>query len=799
MSQLINMLVIYQILLLLAMMVRTSEDKFDCSFETPSSFNKTMCQFTYSGNHSALNRWTLHSGRTNTRDTGPYNDHTYGDYRGHYLYFEASSIRPVDDSFYYSNDDSVWIKDMPAFNGSRCMMFWLHMYENSSVSSNNPGKFHIAQVTKNSETVLYRRTTILPVNAWMLQSVNIPSSPEIYHLQFYGRRVDYYGDKAIDDVKFYPVNCSQVEAWKSQWSNWGAYGTCSATCQSNVSTTPTQFRTRTCNGGIFGTMCNRSVIERRDCNVGVACPDKCDCSFETPSLFNKTMCQFTYSGNHSALNRWTLHSGRTKTDNTGPYNDHTYGDYRGHYLYFEASLSSPVNDSRYYSNDDSVWIKDMPAFSGSRCMMFWLHMYENSSASIINPGKFHIAQVTKNLETVLYRRTTFLPVNAWMLQSVDIPSSPEIYHLQFYGSRVDYQADKAIDDVKFYPVNCSLVKAWKSQWSNWGAYGTCSATCQSNVSTAPTQFRTRTCNGGIFGTMCNRSVIERGDCNVGVACPGSLTPWSYDTCSATCQSGLQAPTQQRTRTCVGATFGGNCSGSLLFQITDCNVKVPCPGSLTPWSAYGACSASCQLGLQAPTQQRRRTCVRATFGGNCNGALLVETTDCNVKVPCTGVLSQWTQWSTCTETCQTGATPAKHTKTRTCTQTSFGGNCGGRVLTESRTCNARVQCPDNKQDIRKSAIVSVISIGTTLIIVIIIVIILKCKGIIACNTKRRDSKQSENDVYDYVAGTATQHYEDVKIQDITPSNYAKLENTTKASNDYENIHQTDNNVIVNTHI
>lgn len=73
------------------------------------------------------------------------------------------------------------------------------------------------------------------------------------------------------------------------------------------------------------------------------------------------------------------------------------------------------------------------------------------------------------------------------------------------------------------------------------------------------------------------------------------------------------------------------------------------------------------------------------------------------------------------------------------------------------------------------------------------------GIIACNIKRQDSKQSENDVYDDVAEPATPYYEDVKIQDITPSNYAKVEKTIKNSNVYENINQKGKNVIANTNI
>ena len=54
-----------------------------------------------------------------------------------------------------------------------------------------------------------------------------------------------------------------------------------------------------------------------------------------------------------------------------------------------------------------------------------------------------------------------------------------------------------------------------------------------------------------------------------------------------------------------------------------------------WSGYGQCSETCQSGAQSPTQQRTRTCDGATFGGNCNGASLEETQDCNAGVACPG--------------------------------------------------------------------------------------------------------------------------------------------------------------------
>ncbi|XP_057294746.1 uncharacterized protein LOC130623296 [Hydractinia symbiolongicarpus] len=235
-------------------------------------------------------------------------------------------------------------------------------------------------------------------------------------------------------------------------------------------------------------------------------------------------------------------------------------------------------------------------------------------------------------------------------------------------------------------------------WSNWTSYGACSASCHFNEGgSPPTQIRTRTCVGATGAGNCGGGpTSETRSCNAQVPCPGQWSEWGqWANCSETCQSNVNtAPTQSRTRTCSGGTYGGGCFPGSNVERRSCNARAPCQGNLTQWSAYGSCSATCQLGLQAPTQQRTRRCENATFGGNCNGALLVQITDCNVEVACPGNLSQWTNWSTCPETCQTGVIPTQHIRTRTCNDTSFGGNCNGASLTESRNCNAGVPCPGN---------------------------------------------------------------------------------------------------------
>ncbi|XP_057295170.1 properdin-like isoform X1 [Hydractinia symbiolongicarpus] len=452
-------------------------------------------------------------------------------------------------------------------------------------------------------------------------------------------------------------------------------------------------------------------------------------------------------------------------------------------------------------------------------------------------------------------------------------------------------------------------RATEGQWSNWGPYGTCSETCQSNIKTDPTQSRTRTCNGGTFGTTCPGSGVDIRNCNVGVGCQGSLTQWSaYGACSATCQTGIQPPTQQRRRTCERATFGGNCNGAVLVQITDCNVEVACTGNLTQWSKYGACSGTCHTDLQPITQQRTRICVGATFGGNCNNAILVETTNCDVDAPCAGQwfkwgaydtcsttcqsninvpptrsrtrtcnggrttcsgssvetqfcnvrvacqgnvtswsdysacsstcqpvfntptqrrtrtcvgatfggdcngaslnesiycnlnvacpgkLSPWEQWGACSESCQgnSNVAPTK-SRARNCSEATFYGNCRGASLTESKTCNAGVDCQDGDQDKNKTIIiVASASIVSTLILILIIFLIVKFKAKITCGTKSQNSNKNEgaNDKYDDVAETNSPSA-------VPPKVYAELTPISENFDDYQEINLYQNSVQANT--
>jgi hypothetical protein len=132
---------------------------------------------------------------------------------------------------------------------------------------------------------------------------------------------------------------------------------------------------------------------------------------------------------------------------------------------------------------------------------------------------------------------------------------------------------KAINDGNFCPVN----GRW-SDWSSWsdpagfsdGAGGTCSKSCATG-----TQTRTRTCtnpapsNGG---APCSGSASEIQNCNT-QCCPVNGGWSEFGSCIANvglCGTGTQ------TRTCIGASCGGTCSGSPTQTCTvECNSPAVC--------------------------------------------------------------------------------------------------------------------------------------------------------------------------------------------------------------------------------
>ncbi|XP_065663067.1 hemicentin-1-like [Hydra vulgaris] len=226
------------------------------------------------------------------------------------------------------------------------------------------------------------------------------------------------------------------------------------------------------------------------------------------------------------------------------------------------------------------------------------------------------------------------------------------------------QLVKSRDDIdeKFLANSSALSLGELSGWSSWG---TCSASCQLDY-TLPTKTSTRTCLRSTFGGNCNNQALNQTqNCNaeeqyrIGVL--GVRVP--------TCNNLVNIPFQTRSRSCIGfSTWDPKYSGCPDITTSDqqtCNVNVGCAGTYGAWSGWSSCSETCQSNPALnPFQTQTRQCLGATLGGTCAGPSS-QTMTCNSGVPCPGVLSGWSAWGACSALCQLDYTVPTQTSTRTC--------------------------------------------------------------------------------------------------------------------------------------
>ncbi|XP_065646011.1 adhesion G protein-coupled receptor B1-like isoform X1 [Hydra vulgaris] len=223
----------------------------------------------------------------------------------------------------------------------------------------------------------------------------------------------------------------------------------------------------------------------------------------------------------------------------------------------------------------------------------------------------------------------------------------------------------------------------------------CSASCQL-VYTVPTQTSTRTCSGASLGVNCNSQALTQTE-NCNVLFPGILNGWgSWSACSASCNTQVNGPYQYRSQTCIVAfIWNPNYVGCNNVSLNDqqlCNQNVPCSSFISAW---GACSASCQLSFTLPTQTRNCQYIGAIFNGSCNGAVFTDTQNCNEQVYCPGTISDWSFWGACSSICNNFFTVPFQTRSQICIgyltwDPNYKG-CPGITTSDQQTCNINVAC------------------------------------------------------------------------------------------------------------
>ncbi|XP_045169839.2 thrombospondin-2-like isoform X2 [Mercenaria mercenaria] len=141
---------------------------------------------------------------------------------------------------------------------------------------------------------------------------------------------------------------------------------------------------------------------------------------------------------------------------------------------------------------------------------------------------------------------------------------------------------------------------------------------------------------------------------------GAWAEWSsWSTCDVTCEDG----TQSRSRTCTNpppAHGGLDCVGDKM-ETKQCHKQLcPVHGKWSGWSQWGTCSTTCDVGIQ----NRQRTCTNPApqrFGNHCFG-VNIDNRLCMPRACSNGHWSTWEAWGTCSVTCGGGF----KTRTRSCT-------------------------------------------------------------------------------------------------------------------------------------
>ena len=238
------------------------------------------------------------------------------------------------------------------------------------------------------------------------------------------------------------------------------------------------------------------------------------------------------------------------------------------------------------------------------------------------------------------------------------------------------------------PVHCQV-----GGWSLWTA---CTKTCGGGTQVRSRSVIERAATGGF---VCP-SLDESRSCKA-AACPVDCTmsAWdSYSACSVTCGGNMNIDVkgktgggrQTRSRSMTSpAQFGGANCGVTTETKGFCNTQA-CPVDciVSQWSEFSACTNTCGDATKTRSRQRTR---EALFGGAKCATPLIETVRCQglPVCPVDCALTQWTSWTTCTKTCDGG----KQARTRDVITPAnkFGAACGPQA--DAQECSTQ-SCPDN---------------------------------------------------------------------------------------------------------
>jgi hypothetical protein len=229
-------------------------------------------------------------------------------------------------------------------------------------------------------------------------------------------------------------------------------------------------------------------------------------------------------------------------------------------------------------------------------------------------------------------------------------------------------AKDCLSDAKC-PIDCVL-----SDWKSWGA---CTEDCGTGTQS---RVRTTTTSPRFGGKECGE-VSHTRNCNVhpcAVHCDFFWNEWP--SCSKTCGTGMQMRTTTVKK--AAAHGGSECPPSEERVCSTGACPIDCV--LTPWTAFGACSKSCNTGTKT---KHRSIITEAAHGGTACTRLTVSTVCSDFKCATDCLQSDWSEWGGCDRSCGLGAAMRK----RSVVTPALHGGKSCEHPTDARECKL-AECP-----------------------------------------------------------------------------------------------------------
>lgn len=195
-----------------------------------------------------------------------------------------------------------------------------------------------------------------------------------------------------------------------------------------------------------------------DISVTDRCQGPLECSFEET---NPKLCGWT---NAKADNfDWSIGQGATSSSDTGPSSDHTYNDDKGKYLFIETSGQIPNGakarlESPYYQGNGA---------KNGQCFQFWYHM----RGSAIGKLNVYVVKGGDPIGNPAWSKSG-QQGNKWYIGQMNIMSQPQFKIIMEGVRGISYTGDIAIDDLKLLdgPCNkqgtCDFDNGEKCTWTN---------------------------------------------------------------------------------------------------------------------------------------------------------------------------------------------------------------------------------------------------------------------------------------------------------------------------------------------